>query len=43
MHKTGRQNIDLPPNLKEGRKEQERLNQEKTDKDAAETYYKFLV
>ena len=36
MHKAGWSNIELPPHLKKAREEQERLNQEKRDKDAAE-------
>ena len=36
MHKTGWANIELPPHLKKAREEQERLNQEKRDEDAAE-------
>ncbi len=36
MHKTGWKNKDLPPNVKKALEEQERLNQEKKGKDAAE-------
>ena len=36
MHKTGWEKIELPPNFKKAREEQERLNQEKNGKDAAE-------
>ena len=43
MHKTGWKNIDLPPHLKKAREEQERLNQEKRDKDAAEKDLKFTT
>ena len=43
MHKTGWKNIDLPPHLKKAREEQERLNQEKTDEDAAEKDLKFTT
>ena len=43
MHKTGWKNIDLPPHLKKAREEQERLNQEKTDKDPAEKDLKFTT
>ena len=43
MHKTGWKNIDLPPHLKRAREEQERLSQEKKDKDAAEKDLKFTT
>ena len=43
MHKTGWSNIELPPHLKKAREEQERLNQEKTDEDAAEKDLKFTT
>jgi len=43
IHKTGWKNIDLPPHLKKAREEQERLNQEKRDKDAAEKDLKFTT
>ena len=43
MHKTGWANIEVTPHLKEAREEQERLNQEKKDKDTAEKYLKLLV
>ena len=43
MHKTGWTNIDLPPHLKKAREEQERLNQEKRDEDAAEKDLKFTT
>tara|TARA_B100000575_G_C22976522_1_gene563544 strand:- start:66 stop:248 length:183 start_codon:yes stop_codon:yes gene_type:complete len=43
MHKTGWKNIELPPHLKKAREEQERLNQEKIDKDAAEKDLKFTT
>jgi len=43
MHKTGWANIELPPHLKKAREEQERLNQEKTDEDAAEKDLKFTT
>ena len=36
MHETGWKNIDLPPHLKKVLEEQERLNQEKKDRDSAE-------
>ena len=43
MHKTGWANIELPPQLKKAREEQERLNQEKKDEDAAEKDLKFTT
>ena len=43
MHKTGWANIELPPQLKKVREEQERLNQEKKDGDAAEKDLKFMT
>ena len=43
MHKTGWANIELPPHLKKAREEQERLNQEKKDKDTAEKDLKFTT
>ena len=43
MHKTGWKNIALPPHLKKARGEQERLNQEKKDEDAAEKDLKFTT
>ena len=43
MHKTGWANIELPPHLKKAREEQERLNQEKKDEDAAEKDLKFTT
>ena len=43
MHKTEWKNIDLPPHLKKAREEQERFNQEKRDKDAAEKDLKFTT
>ena len=43
MHKTGWANIELPPHLKKAREEQERLNQEKKGKDAAEKDLKFTT
>jgi hypothetical protein len=43
MHKTGWKNIDLPPNLKKARVEQERLNQEKKDKYTTEKDLKFMT
>ena len=43
MHKTGWANIELPPHLKKAREEQERLNQEKKDKDTAEKGLKFTT
>ena len=43
MHKTGWANIELPLHLKKAREEQERLNQEKKDKDAAEKDLKFMT
>ena len=43
MHKTGWANIKLPPHLKKARVEQERFNQEKKDKDAAEKDLKFMT
>ena len=42
-HKTGWSNIELPPHLKKAREEQERVNQEKKDKDAAEKDLKFTT
>ena len=42
-HKTGWSNIELPPYLKPAREEQERLNQEKKDKHAAEKDLKFTT
>ena len=41
LHKTGWANIEGTPHLKEAREEQERLNQEKKDKDTAEKDLKF--
>ena len=43
MHKTGWANIELLPHLKKAREEQERLNQEKKDEDAAEKDLKFTT
>ena len=43
MHKTGWANIELPPHLQEAREEQERLNQEKKDINAAEKDLKFTT
>ncbi len=43
MRKTGWSNIELLPHLKKAREEQERLNQEKTDEDAAEKDLKFTT
>ena len=43
MHKTGWANIELPPHLKKAREEQERLNQNKKDEDAAEKDLKFTT
>ena len=43
MHKTGWANIELLPHLKKAREEQERLNQEKKDKDTAEKDLKFTT
>ena len=43
MNKTGWANIELPPHLKKAREEQERLNQEKKDDDAAEKDLKFTT
>ena len=43
MNKTGWANIELPPHLKKAREEQERLNQEKKDEDAAEKDLKFTT
>ena len=43
MHETGWKNIDFPPHLKKAREEQERLNQEKKDEDAAEKDLKFTT
>jgi len=43
MHKTGLTNIELPPHLKKAREEQEWLNQEKIDEDAAEKDLKFTT
>ena len=43
MNKTGWANIELPPHLKKAREEQERLNQEKRDKDSAERDLKFTT
>ena len=43
MHKTGWSNIELPPHLKKAREEQERLNQEKKDEDAAKKDLKFTT
>ena len=43
MNKTGWANIELPPHLKKAREEQERVNQEKKDKDAAEKDLKFTT
>ena len=41
MNQTGWTNIELPPHLKKAREEQERLNQEKRDIEAAEKDLKF--
>ena len=43
MHQTGWANIELPPHLKKARKQQERLNQENKDRDAAEKDLKFTT
>ena len=43
MHKTGWANIELPPHLKKAREQQERLNQEKRDKETAEKDLKFTT
>ncbi len=43
IYKTGWMNIELPPHLKKAREEQERLNQEKKDGDAAEKDLKFTT
>ena len=43
MYKTGWANIELPPHLKKAREEQERLNQNKKDEDAAEKDLKFTT
>ena len=43
MNKTGWANIELPPHLKKAREEQERLNQNKKDEDAAEKDLKFTT
>ena len=43
MHKTGWKNIELLPHLKKAWEEQERLNQEKRYKDAAEKDLKFMT
>ena len=43
MHKTGWANIEVAPHLKPAREEQERLNQEKKDKHAAEKDLKFTT
>ncbi len=43
MHQTGWTNIELPPHLKKAREQQERLNQEKKDTDAAEKDLKFTT
>ena len=43
MNKTGWANIELPPHLKKAREEQERLNQEKRDEDAAKKDLKFTT
>ena len=43
MHKTGWAKMELPPHLKKARVEQERLNQEKKDVDAAEKDLKFTT
>ena len=43
MHKTGWANIELPPHFKKTREEQDRLNQAKRDKDAAEKDLKFMT
>ena len=43
MHKAGWANIELPFHLKKARVEQERFNQEKKDKDAAEKDLKFMT
>ena len=42
-HKNGLTNIELPPHLDRTRVEQERLNQEKRDKDATEKDLKFMT
>ena len=41
MHKTGWENIELPPHTKKAREEQERFNQE--NKDTAEKDLKFMT
>ena len=43
MNKTGWANIELPPHLRKAREEQERLNQERKDEDAAEKDLKFTT
>ena len=43
MHEAGWANIELPPHQKKAREEQERLNQEKKDEDAAEKDLKFTT
>ena len=43
MHKTGWANIEFPPHLTNAREEQQRLNQEKRGKDAAEKDLKFMT
>ena len=43
MHKTGWTNIELPPHLKKAREQQERLNKEIKDRDAAEKDLKFTT
>ena len=43
MHKTGWKNIDLPPHLKKAIEQQQRFNQEKKDRDAAERDLKFTT
>ena len=43
IYKTGWMYIELPPHLKKAREEQERLNQEKRDVDAAEKDLEFTT
>ena len=43
MHKTWWKCIDLPPRLKKAIEEQERLNKEKNNEDAAEKNSKFMT
>ena len=43
IHKTAGKNINLPPHIKKAKEEQERLNQEKQDKNAAEKDLKFTT